>query len=895
MKRLLLLFFALLTGLLYTDAQNLGDYYSESFGADLPEGERNHLFFKSMDAYFHTHYFSKGRRTSDMGGTGFNPYARMKEEFERRRNDRGELHYTDPWQLYLQKQRRFLERDEISLAADWQNVGTVNLAKENWTGRILYHAFDPTDSQTLWIGSNSGGLWRSTDGAENWEPMTDHLPALSVSTIGINPKNSQTMLIGTGAGYLSSVTMQPGIGILKSTDGGLSWEPTSFQHTTADGVSTFEMVWDQLDSNNVYLAATNGVWVSRDAGDTWVQKFPIRTTSLVINRQDPQILYAAVRHNTTAGSLGGVYQSTDAGENWERLENGLPTGQTFGQSTLAICDSFPEVLYVGVSDGVNWGMKGLYKTTDGGVSWESLPNVPPVYCQANGTGCIGYFGNVTAVSPTNPDLVFAGGVQFWRSADGGQTWEWRDVLSTPSGQNNCLTYVDDFDMGFDPEQPEVCYLFNDGGVSKSTDSGFCWEAANDGLVTAMIYRINSTPIDTDFYVAGLQDHGAQVLYRGNNDQPAWAKYTYGGDGVSVWIDPINNWVFGDLWYGDHWRNKCAGLDYLTCSFPINNGIPSPAIEPAPLMVFTVMDPERPNILFTHTSSRIYRTKNSGDTWVPVADIPNVRTLGIDPINTNIIYAHAYDNNGNDFFWRSDDGGNSWNLQSSPGWRVTDIEANPAVSDGTVYLTRNSFFPNNPHVLRSEDYGATWTDITNNLPDVLVHAISINPYDPDQLYLATDIGVWASEDRGNSWQEFNDNLPVIRTYDLHYNFRDSTLRVATIGRGIWKTKALPRVDTDLADAEEESGFWLGEIFPNPATNIARLECHLREPQRVRAVLYLANGQVANRFDENTLSAGRHVLAYPLKKRNGRKLLSGVYYLRLVVGNRGQTKELFILNE
>ncbi|MEL6822702.1 MAG: sialidase family protein, partial [Calditrichota bacterium] len=452
MRRLILMLLFISAGF----AQEKHSIFSPQFAEGKTDGEIAQATIEYWDRFYQENYFDKGYTFEDMGGTGYFLYRRVKHFYESRHNADGEIPFLSRWNAYEESKQQLLNK-ATSLTANWESMGPNTI--DTLAGRMLSHTFDPIDPNIIYAGSGSGGLWKSLNAGDSWNPLTDHLPSLRISAVAINPNDRNMILIGTGTGMGNSFTLQPGVGILRSTDGGITWQQTSYTYLQSQGVSTFKMIWDKSNPSRIYVAATNGVWISDDQGDTWSRTFVTRTTDIKVNKQSPNILYMASQN-------AGIYRSTNFGQTWSRLNTGLPSSTEFGFSRVAICDSFPDVLYAGIADANTQGVRGLYRSNDGGDSWMRLENAPNVYCQVGSTtNCQGWFANTLAVSPADPELIFFGGVQFWRSSDGGTSWTWHDYLSNGTGTGNAgLVYVDQMDIGFAPDDPETIYVFNDGGV-----------------------------------------------------------------------------------------------------------------------------------------------------------------------------------------------------------------------------------------------------------------------------------------------------------------------------------------------------------------------------------------------------------------------------------------------
>ncbi len=865
------LLFALLFSLLYSMV-----LYSQDCDSIQSLNAVEHVF-EQWDQYYHDNYFLQNR---DLKGSGYKQFVREKSEFQINKAVNFSEREQYRWNVFQESNLNYLSLSEKQLVSEWINLGpnTIDLH----SGRMTCHAFDPVNPDILWAGSAMGGIWRTTNGGELWEPMTDELPSMIISDLEVCPVNGNIILAGTGNDRFLSITMGPGVGVLKSTDNGETWYQTNFNYSLGQNISVLKLVWKPGSVDSVYMAASNGIWLSTDAGENWSLLRSGRASALVIDQTSTNNLYSVIRAE-------GVIKSTDLGITWNVLTNGIPQSSAIGFSSLAISISNPEILLASLSDANNFGPIGLYKTTDGGESWNQITTAPKALCAPyDTTSCYGWFVNVVGINPFDPEIIHYGGITNWRSTNGGISWTQVDVYNAPSPNYPGRTYVDQWDIGFPPADSNIVYAFNDGGVQRSTNKGAAWDKMNNGLVTALIHRIASSPTDTNLIIGGFQDHGLQKLIN-TNGNTKWTRWS-DNDGTNVIIDPNNNNIFyGDYFVGHHRKSTNGGAS-PTSTFPINNGITESGILIAPL----IMHPTVSTTLFTASTAKIYKTTNGGNLWIPVANIPNVNTLAVDQINPDIIYAHAYTNTSWSV-WRSTNGGTDWislNNSSRPTWRVTDLEVDPSVS-GTLYATRNSASLNQDHIKKSTDFGETWTNITNNLPDIFVYALTISPYNSSHIYLATELGVYASTNGGNEWFPFNEGLPIVRTYDIHYHPLDRTIRIATIGRGAWKTKAID-LATDIEDdfTELPGDFKLYQNYPNPFNPSTQIKFDLQKESKVKIYIYDETGQKIETLFDGYKSAGTHTFNWNAE-HDKRQLASGIYFLRLVANNFSQTIKMMYL--
>lgn len=850
-----------------------------------------HPGLQAWEAYFEENYFSKGIPADSLGeGTGYLPYVREKRLFGLRADYRGDAGGQGRWEIFREVRSRTLERNDGLLpAADWQSLGPNKM--EGQGGRMISHAFDPENPQVLWAGSATGGLWLTENGGESWQPMTDQIPSTGVGAVAVNPLNPNSLLIGTGEGYALGGAIRPGLGVFKSTDRGLMWGQSDFSYQSIAGVSAFKIVWSQADTNNVWLAATNGIWKSTDAGLSWVLKKGDGSNQntaicddIVQHTTQPNLLLAAIESD-------GIWRSTNGGDNWSKLSGGLPnTDLNF--INLAICESQPNVVYASIAAGSanGFGLKGLYRTDDFGDTWVKIQNAPNALCSPqfpNGP-CQGWYDNVVAVSPSDPDLVWLGGVTLWRSTNGGDTWVERDRLTCPNCAEPplCRTYVDQHDFAFDPNDPQTVYVFNDGGVAKSTDGGECFVHMNEGLITGQFYAIASGRSDPGTIIAGTQDHGLQGIKLSENTNLAWDRWGF-LDGSDVEVHATNaNILYGGWIDGKYFRSN-GGVHSLASQ--ITNGInlnENSGFYSAILR----QHPNEPLTLLGATQQRLYKTTNGGNSWTGVATMTEPKVFEFDQAAPSNAYAAAWSSNGTWSFWRSQNSGDSWAQTSNfPGWRVTDIKSSPQQA-GLVYVSRNSSLPNSAHIYKSDNFGNNWTAIQGDLPDLSVNAIAVHHFLPGVLFAATDLGVFVTCDDGSTWTEYNDNLPVSIVLDIEFNPTDTTLRIGTLGRGAWRTKVWQDEPSATGEAPEKPSFGISSLSPNPASHEVHLRYFLLKAADVQVEVVNLLGQKVAVIFSGKLSAGEQEATWDGMMNNGLRAQAGVYFVRLRAGEKAVSRQV-----
>lgn len=777
------------------------------------------------------------------------------------------------WQTYLQSQTKLMETNRAPVA-NWQSLGPNNQG-----GRVLSHAFDPFDLQTVWVGSASGGLWKTDDGATTWTAMTDQIPNLAIGAVAIQPQNPSVMLIGTGEGYLLSPWFQYGIGVLRSTDGGNTWNPTSLTIDDSLQFASLGFAWDPINTNNVYLATTYGIFISTDAGINWTLTLSGIGTSVVINKKFPQNIYASLQDYT--GSVGGIYHSSNYGVTWTPLSTGLPVPADIGFTVLSICDSFPNVIYAGMSTPAsdpNCGtIQGLYKTSNGGSTWDTVNRGGiDFYCYPVpfNTICQGWYGNTLQVAPNDSNNVFIGGVYLYNTLDGGNTWNYSDWAPAESP---AWMHPDHHSFGISPLSPSTMYSFNDGGVFKSTNSGATWVKKPNGMVTTQFYSISSSVPDKDMMIGGTQDNGVYFNTATNTSQN-WTE-SVPGDGFTCIMDPINPavWYTSEMFNG-RLKTINSGATYDT----IETGI----INPTYFFVAMAMDPNNNQVLYTGTDVNFYKTTNGGATWSAIAYKPYVSTITIDKTNSNLIYICNDPALAVSYIYRSTDAGVTWSLCSSLGNKVTDMEADPNVT-GKVYAVRGSY-ATGKQIYKSYTSGSTWISMNGDFPAIPVNTITVDPFNSNHVYVGTDLGVYLTTNGGINWNPFNDNLPLVVVQDMHYFAGDSTIRIGTHGRGVWKTKSALAVSVNDLTQNEVSV----SVFPNPSNSDITITYNLKSSSNVSVIVYNSTGQEIIQLTNSHQSEGKHSLVWNLKNASGQRISAGVYYVRIIQKGQAFSSKMLV---
>ncbi|MFQ5636748.1 MAG: WD40/YVTN/BNR-like repeat-containing protein, partial [bacterium] len=701
-------------------------------------------------------YFSS--RTDEQNsarGSGFKPFKRWEWFVTPRAFPGASLNTGARWNAFQDILAVRAQNPQPTLGADWTSIGPSNIA-----GRMLDIALDPNDPDIIWAGSASGGIWKSPDAGSSWIAMDDQLPTLAIGCVVTHNTNSDIVYIGTGEGMFNADAVS-GVGVLKTTDGGSTWSQTGLIWQLSDNAAVNEMVMHPNNSAILIAATRDGVYRTTDSGANWTQTLafsgPEDAKEVVIDPVDPNNVYAALGY-PWGHANNGIYKSTDNGVTWSKLSNGLPTNfSNVGRTSLAIHDNNPAILYAGISGSFSFngsGLIGVYKTTDGGSSWTLQATSPNFYSSQ------GWYDNIIAVDPVDPDIVYSGGVGLYKSTNSGITW----------ANIGTSIHVDQHAFMFHPNDHNTIIAGNDGGMYKSFNAGSTWLDINDGLTTMQFYAMGSDANDANKAFGGTQDNGTN-----RHDGSLLWDHVMGGDGGECNVDYTNsNIVYAEYQLGYHRKSTNGGNSW----FSINNGLAGNG----PWVTPVEMDPIDPEILYTIASANLYRTTTGGTSWSLLfaagALSSSIRAAASD---NQTIYASGFG-----AIYRTTDGGATWTDITSglSSVAITSIAVHP--NDPQLLYVGMSGWSAGNHVFKSFDAGDTWQNVTNDLPNIPCNTLVLDPAFPDHVYVGTDLGVYLSTDGGGSWAGWNTGLANVVIDELDIHQASGVIRAATHGRGMYQS-------------------------------------------------------------------------------------------------------------
>ncbi|RTY95985.1 GEVED domain-containing protein [Flavobacterium sp. GT3R68] len=728
------------------DAPWMKDAAAKSKGKQLTMNE----MVASFEAYWSTH--DKNKK-----GSGHKPF--MRWEYQWRNNMHPDGSFITPsemWAAWRSKKQSKNSKNNTSFSkvSNWQPVGPfTHTGTGSWSsgqGRVNVVYVDPSNSSTIYVGSPAGGIWKSTNAGSTWIPLSDQLPQIGVSGIVTDPTNSNIIYIATGdkdAGDTYS------IGVLKSTDGGLTWNTTGLSFANTSTMAG-DIYIHPTNSNILWVATSAGLYKTLNAGVSWTNVLSGNIKDIKLKPGDPNTIYAV--------SSSSFYKSTDGGSIFTTVTSGLPASSS--RLVIDVTPANSAYVYV-LSANTSNGFQGLYRSINSGASFTKSSATTDIFESTQA-----FYDMALAVSRTNAEVVFTGCLNIWKTINGGTSFTKVNNWSSPTAA--AYTHAD---IHFLRYYGDKLYCGSDGGVYVSSDTGTNFTSLTAGLQISQFYKIAVSKQSSGNMVGGLQDNGGHAY---SNNQ--WKNY-YGADGMDTGVDPANSSkYYGYIQYG-------SSL-YITTD--AGNSLTSEVAGPAngnwvtPLAINSLGE-----VFGGYT--KVYRL--NGTSWVGSSTTftSNVENVIIDPSNNNIMYV----SDGSKLYKSTDKGNVFTEVYTFP-TTVNNILVHSSNSSIIYAITQGT----GGLVYQSNNGGTIFTSISNGLPaigkNVIAHQAqnSANP-----LYVGTTLGVYYKDDTLTAWEPFDTNLPNVSVTDLEINYVDNNITAATYGRGIWRASITSVIDNQAPTA------------------------------------------------------------------------------------------------
>ena len=740
-----------------------------SFGSldaqDWVEGMQDHrINFYQVQQDFED--FWKGKTVER--GNGFKQFKRWEAFTEERVQPTGERPHPSVWFQGVQAMKQATSSN--GPLGDWRPLGPFNGNVINGIGRLNCIAFDPTDNNVFYVGAPAGGLWKTDDGGQTWITTTDDLTSLGVSAIAIDPTNSDHIYIATGDRDGADTYSH---GVMESFDAGLSWQNTGLVHTIQSTVRATGLLLNTNNPLELVLTTRSGIYKTLDGGVNWTNVAGGSFQSLHQKSGNPEILFA------TTYPSARIWRSDDGGDSWNMLDPntvGLPTGAR--RMELATTPADTNYIYC-LAAASNNSFLGLWRSTDGGATWtqrSSSPNLLGWSTSGSDSGGQGWYDLAIAVAHDNRNEVYTGGVNIWKSANGGSSWNLNAHWFGGGGRP--FVHADIHGLHFQPGTSNL-FACSDGGLYRTSNGGSSWQELQNGMNITQYYKISTSDADSVKYLAGAQDNGTHMRINGNSFDRV-----LGGDGMDNAIDLQNpNTMYGSSQYGNFSKSTNGGNNFNAAFdvgnvLPMGNGAWVTPIELDPLTSTTVY------IGYT----RVYRSTDAGVNFSAVSSVltgDDIQMLYVPRANTDHVYARV---SNSQFLYRSTNGAQNFSLIASiPGsGTITGVAVDDA-DEQHVWVTRSGYSAGQK-VYESFNGGGSWTNISGNLPNLPVNCILYTDTANDGVYVGTDAGVYYRNNDLADWMPYMQGLPNVIVNDLEFQPLSDKIRAGTYGRGVWESPA-----------------------------------------------------------------------------------------------------------
>ena len=643
------------------------------------------------------------------------------------------------------------------MSSTWQPIGPFGDLSGANAGRINAIVMDPSSSTGYWACAPDGGLWKTTNSGSTWSTNTDYLAAIGVSDVVFDPTNPQNMYLASGDGDAGDCFS---LGVLKSTNGGLTWATTGLNWTVNQGRRIYKLLMNPLNKNTIFAATTNGLYRTLNGGTTWAQVVVANIKDVEYKPGDTTTVYAC-------GT--SFYQSTNGGTSFATITTGLPASASTDRLAIAVTPANPVYVYVVASNATNSGFLGFYRSTNSGTSFTSMATTPNLLGWAsagNDSGGQGWYDLAIAASPTNANEVIVGGVNIWRTTNGGTNWS---LFAHWTGSGAPYVHADIHDLRY--KSATEIYVGCDGGVFYSTNSGSTFFSMNGNMNIAQIYKIGLSATTYSRAITGHQDNGTNLFNGGT-----WSG-TMGGDGMDCFIDRTNdNVMYGEQYNGAFKRTTNGGASWSA----IVTGLTGTGAWVTPWH----QDPAVANTIYGGRQ-QMFKSTNQGTNWAQIGTLGgsgSVVEFAVAPSNPQIIY--VIKGNG---LYKTINGGTSWTTITGTlpvgSAQMTSIVVED-VDPNSAWVTFSGYSAGNK-VYQTTNGGTTWTNYSTGLPNLPTNRVLYWNGTQDGLYVGCDVGVYYRDSTMANWVAYNAGLPNVVVSDLAIYYPLGKLRASTYGRSVWE--------------------------------------------------------------------------------------------------------------
>ncbi len=703
---------------------------------------------------------------------------------------------------------------------EWTIQGPGNIG-----ARVNSVAINPNNENIIYAGFAGGGLWKTTDGGEEWNVILDTELMNSIAHITLDHNNPDIVYVATGDPNIPGLSYI-GDGIYRSEDAGETWENIGL----AENRIISKIRIDPNNSDVLYAASmglpftkndTRGLYKSIDRGQNWNKIFEVSdstgVTDFQINPGNPEIMYAAtwdrVRNydqSLVSGDGSGIYYSENGGVDWQ-MPTGIPD-TTLNRTGISICENQPNYVYA-ITVGTDSEISAIYRSEDFGKNYTEIPTD---FLRNSGVlGGFGWYFGKIKVDPDDPDHIYVLGVNLWETYNVGESWTeaappW--FFYDVHADKHDLQIMESGNM----------YLATDGGVYAKSPNEYEWRDI-ENIPTTQFYRVAYNPHEPNQYYGGAQDNGTTS---GSIDEINEWERMYGGDGFQAVFSPtIDGTWFCETQRGNIVQTINFGQDYSNATAGLNGE----KNWDMPYMLSPHL-----NAMYAGTDSLYINTNHIvlSPEWIPISgNLANpdfvesqlsktITTIDESPVKEGLVYVGT----SSGYVYNNKEGQTEWTRISDelPERYITSVKASPT-EEGTAYVTLSGYKYGEfiPRVYQTDDYGSTWFSIGDGLPDIAVNDIYILPSDEEDLiFVATDGGVYGTIDGAQTWERLGLDMPNIVSYDMEYNPSNNELIVGTFGRSIM-TYSLEDIYQQVSNTKTLISLETN-VYPNPTSDFITIE-------------------------------------------------------------------------
>ncbi len=720
---------------------------------------------QEADSYFENR--DKGK------GSGYKQYKRWEWQAIKEADENGLLHRNDHSFEKVKQYRKDVQALDLDMpesgntTGNWEELGPfARNPTSSWNpgvGRIECIALDPNDSQHILVGAPTGGAWTTHDEGGTWTPLMDGFSTMDVTGVAISPHDANLYFIGTN-----------GDGLYRSTDGGASISPTSI----ASG-KVVRILVHPTNPNYVLVASSYGIYRSTDGGQNFSQTKSGSFLDLVYKPNDPFTVYAINGSN--------FFKSTNGGQSFTQVTAGITNT---GKGRIAVTPADPNIVYYMQGNGNSYAR--LYKSTNSATSFTVVNSSSTDMWEG-----YGWYGIDMAVSDTDPNLVYLGGMELYRSTNGGSTFT---LFAKWSYGSNKIKYIHADIHSLEYAHGHL-FTGTDGGISIDENVGASFRDLTSGMGIRQFYDISVSRTDPYAVNTGSQDNGTAVMYGATN--PTWYEYL-GADGMMNYVDWSNSQnLIGTSQNGGLYRSTNGGQSY--------SGISKPSGESGAWVTPLVQDPIQSDNFYVGYKE-VYKYSFSARTYVKLSsfnDGTKCNLLEVAQTDNKLMFVAKGSK-----LYKSTNGGTTFTQLSGTSGTINDITIHPADPNKVAVVTSSRVYVSN-------NGGSTWTNIWGNLPSLSAYCVVFKNDASNGIYVGMFSGIYYKDDNLSNWVPFMDNLPNVRIEELEINYVNNKIYAGTYGRGLWWSDCYgaQEIERDIALADLH---FTGEVCDNMVTPVIEVK-------------------------------------------------------------------------